>query len=103
MNRYDFYFQQLVLSSELDEAWDAAEQADHNLVLDQAIVGINSGLNVLEAAVPNLTVQVSIGRAYDQMGQRVFNPATQIVDLSGSIPVGPGNQRYASVFNLLDS
>jgi hypothetical protein len=97
LNRYNFYFKQLVGESDLDGAFDKAEAADHAIITDQGVFGIMSGLNVAEVGVPNLTVDVSIGRGYDQQGRRILNPATQNVDLSSVLPLGGGNLKWVSV------
>ena len=97
MQRYDFYYGQLVRQADLDDAFDGAEQADRYLMIDTGAVGINSGLTVAEAAIPNLTVQVAAGPCYDQQGRRTNVPSSQIFDLSASMPVGGGNDRVASV------
>jgi len=97
MQRFDFYFGQLVRQEDLDNAFDGAENADRAIVTDQGIAGINAGLAVTPSAVPNLQVEVSGGRGYDQQGRRIFVGATQTVNLADALPVGAGNQRYVAI------
>jgi len=104
MDRRDFYFQQLVTEADLDEVFELAEAADHNYVIDNGLVGVYFGLDVAEAGVPNLTVQVSAGAAYDQTGQRIAVPSTQIVNVAvdsnavSTTVAGVGNSKIISVY-----
>lgn len=104
MDRRDFYFQQLVTEADLDEVFELAEAADHNYVIDNGQVGVYFGLDVAEAGVPNLTVQVSAGAAYDQTGQRIAVPSTQIVNVAvdsnavSTTVAGVGNSKIISVY-----
>ena len=59
----DWYFQQLVTEADLDLAFTNMQAADQNYVIDNGQVGVYFGLDVAEAGVPNLTVQVSAGAA----------------------------------------
>jgi hypothetical protein len=103
-DRVNFYYRQLVTEANLDQAFDLMEEADQNYVVDNGQVGVYFGLAVAEAGVPNLTVQVSAGSAYDQTGQRMAVPSTQIVDLSvdddavSTTVAGGGNTKIVSVF-----
>lgn len=98
MQRYDFYFGQLVNQADLDNAFDGAEQADRDFVADIGSTGINSGLTVSEASgTPNLTVEVASGVGYDQTGRRIRIPSTQTVDLSSFVPSTGGNSRYVTI------
>lgn len=104
MDRRDFYFKMLVSEGDMDEAFDLVEQADRNLVIDGGLVGVYTGLAVAEAGVPNLTVQVSGGAAYDQTGQRTAVVGAQIVPVNvdkdnvSTEVAGVGNSKIISVF-----
>lgn len=96
-NRKDFYYGQLVTQADLDEAFDYVEDADRALMVDHGFVGISQGLAVSAQGVPNLTVNVSAGAAYDQLGRRLLVGSTQVVDLTTAQPVGAGASKIVSV------
>lgn len=104
MDRLDYYFRQLVAESELDAGFDHAEAADRAMMVDLGLNGIMSGLGVIQAVAPAISVQVEGGRAYDTLGQRLYVPATQFLSLAldsngVSTAVGsPGNAKVVSVF-----
>ena len=104
MDRRNAYFKQLVSEGDIDEMFDLAEQADRNYVIDNGLVGVHTGLAVVEAGVPNLTVQVSGGAAYDQTGQRTAVVGAQIVNVAvdkdnvTTEVAGVGNSKIISVF-----
>lgn len=106
--RYDFYFRQKVTEAELDAAFDGLEQADFNQIIDADLVGIFSGLDVSEASVPDLTVDVVAGTAYSKQGERIRVGSTQNVDVSqdenstSTNVVGASNSRVISVFIEFD-
>ena len=108
MHRRDFYFRQLVAEGDMDEVFDLAEQADRDYVIDNGLVGVYFGLDVAEAGIPNLTVQVAGGSAYDQTGQRMAIAGTQVVDVSqdsnavSTSVAGGGNSKIISVFLQFD-
>lgn len=109
MDRFDFYFEQLVTQADMDEAFDFAESADQALQSDNGYVGIVQGLEVNEAfPTPNLTADIPAGVAYDQVGQRCFVSGTQNLDLSvdsNSVPTtvaGVGNEKWLSIFIAFD-
>lgn len=103
-NLFDWFFEQLVTSAEMDEAFGNLEIADQQFVSDQDYFGVYNGLGVTQQTVPDLTVQVAVGTAYDQSGQRVRIPSIQNLDLSvdsnssSTAVVGPGNSKWVSVF-----
>lgn len=93
----------------MDDVFDFAENADHQLQNDNGYVGIAQGQEVSEAfPTPNLTVDITLGVAYDQLGQRVFINADQNLDLSvdsNALPTsvaGGGNEKWVSVFAAFD-
>lgn len=104
MDRRDAYFKQLVSEGDIDEMFDLVEAADRNYVIDGGLVGVYTGLAVAEAGVPNLTVQVSGGAAYDQTGQRTAIVGAQIVPVAvdkdnvTTEVAGVGNSKTISVF-----
>lgn len=108
-DRHDYYFRQQVTEAELDEGFEWLEQADWNLVVDQGLDGITSGLGVAEdAGTPDLTVDVAGGTAYSHDGERINVVGTQDVDLSVddlavSTAVGSGgNEKWVSLFVEFD-
>lgn len=107
-DRRDFYFRQKVSEAELDDAFSDLETADRAITSDLDFVGIARGLAVAQQATPNLTVQVSGGVAYDQLGQRLSVPAPQnvncAVDEAGlnTAVVTPGSSRILSIFLEFD-
>jgi hypothetical protein len=104
MQRYDFHFLQKVTEAELDAAFEACEQAEQRTYTDLGMIGVLIGASVDEAAVPNLTVDVSAGVVVDQTGQRIRWSAIQNVDCSvdensaSTAVTTPGNSKILSVF-----
>jgi len=104
MDRFNFYFEQLVGESDMDEVFDFAENADHALMTDNGYIGIVAGLGVTENTVPDLNVIVAVGTAYDQTGQRIRVGSPQTVDMSvdsNSVPTQVavnGNEKWLSIF-----
>ncbi len=103
--RVNFYFRQKVAESELDDAFDYAEQADQAIVIDNALVGVNAGLVVAQrGAGPNLTVDVSAGSAANKDGQRMATSVTTNVNVASdessvsTTVTGAGNSKIISVF-----
>ena len=105
-DRTDFYFRQRVTEAELDLAFSQLENADRNLAADLGIHGVVSGaVPAPHAPVADLTIDLTApGRAYDNLGQRVFFGTGQTVncaiDLAG-IPTdvaSSGNERWVGVF-----
>ena len=104
MDRVDFFFGQPVTEAELDLAFQLAEDADRNFALDIGVVGIADGLVVSEQGPPALSVDVTDGAAYDDLGRRLKAAAAFEVDLSqdsNGLPSEPalgGNERWISIF-----
>ncbi len=105
-DRTDFHFRQRVSEAELDLAFELLEKADRNLAADVGIYGIISGAEPTpHAPVPDLTIDLTApGRAYDNLGQRIFFGSGQTVDCSvdhagipTSVPVA-GQERWLGVF-----
>lgn len=103
-DRYDFFYRQKVTEGELDDAFDALEAADRNMVVDLGFTGVAHGLVVSERDTPGLSVDVSSGAAHDPQGRRIRIASGQVVDLSvdsDGVPTTvstPGNARVVSVF-----
>ncbi|MCP3104537.1 hypothetical protein LZ198_37310 [Myxococcus sp. K15C18031901] len=105
-NRLDFFFRQRVSEAELDLAFAQLEQADRNLASDLGVHGVISGaVPAPHAPVPNLTVDLTAaGRAYDNLGQRIFFGTGQTVDCAvdmSGIPTDvstSGSERWVGIF-----
>ncbi len=104
MNRRTFYPGQVVLAAEVNDAFDQVElgQAQHQT--DNGIVGVQTGLVVTENTVPDLSVLIGTGRAYDSQGRRIANGSTVNLDVSvdsnntSTAVVTPGNEKWISIF-----
>ncbi len=76
-DRVNWYFRQRVTQAEMDEADDAMELADRDLVSDLLGFGFVSSVvapaTVVEQAVPDLTVRANRLLGYDQTGRRLNN------------------------------
>ena len=99
----------LLTEAELDGAFDAAEQADWDIIADAGLIGIASGLDVTQhSPTADLTVDVTSGTAYDPSGKRVRIGSGQTVDLSvdhlsASTAVGAsGNSKVISLYVYAD-
>jgi len=109
MDRLDFYFQQLVLESDLDTGFDQAEQADWFMFEDMSFYGVLAGFAVVEDSPPSLEVTASgPGRSYDKDGKRLAITSDQQVDVSedsGGTPTTvatSGYEKWVSVFLRYD-
>ncbi|NOJ81151.1 hypothetical protein [Myxococcus xanthus] len=105
-NRLDFFFRQRVSEAELDLAFAQLEQADRNLASDLGVHGVISGaVPAPHSPVPNLSVDLTApGRAYDNLGQRIFFGTGQTVDCAMDVSGIPtdvstsGSERWLGVF-----
>lgn len=103
-NRRTYFYRQRVTEAELNAGFQGLEDADRSLATDYGILGVVAGLGVVQAAVPNLTVDVAAGSAYDQQGRRVRVPSTQNLSLAtdfnavSTTVAGVGNEKWLSVF-----
>lgn len=103
-HRLDYYYRQKVTELELDQGFDYLEQADLAQNVDAALVGVCSGLTLVEQAVPDLTMQVAGGVGYDKLGRRLYLSSTQVVNLAvdfnstTTTVSAPGNAKWVSVF-----
>jgi hypothetical protein len=109
-DRTDFHFRQKVTEAELDLAFELLEKADRNLAADIGVYGIISGAEPTpHSPVPDLTIDLTApGRAYDNLGQRIFFGSGQVVDCSvdhagipTDVPVA-GQERWLGVFLRFD-
>lgn len=108
-NQKRWYFEQLVTEGDLNEAFRDLEAADQALITDQSYSGVYQGYSVAQATVPDLTVDIAgASTAYDQFGQRCFNPSLVNLDLSvdsnaaSTAVSNPGNEKWLSVFVQFD-
>lgn len=106
MDLYDFYYRQIVTQSEMDWVFAAAEQADHNISVDDLMTGIVDGLDVSEnGAGADLSVDITSGVAYTSDGARVAE-SEALTNLDCSVDeygvstdvATPGNERWLTVF-----
>jgi hypothetical protein len=104
-DRRNYFFGQQVQEGELDAGFDGLERAIWNLAADLGLVGVSSGGVVTQhAPTPDLTVDVTSVRAYDQQGRRIEFPSTQTPSLatdSNSVStavVNGGNSKIVSLF-----
>ncbi len=109
MDRFDFYFLQLVSEGEIDGAFDRAEFADQAIMGDTGLVGVVQALTVAEHnPTADLTVDAATGTAYDPNGQRMRVPSLQVVDMSvdylsqSTAVVGGGNTNILALFLFFD-
>ena len=109
MDRFDFYFLQLVSEAEIDGAFDRAELADQAIVSDTGLVGVVQGATVTQhAPTADLTVDVLTGTAYDPAGQRMRVPSLQVVDMSvdhlsqSTAVTSGGNTNILALFLLFE-
>lgn len=105
MDRFDFYFLQLVSEGEIDGAFDRSELAQQAIMADAGLVGILQGSAVVEHnPTPDLTVDVPISTGYDSSGQRIRIPSLQVVDMSvdhlaqSTGVLGGGNTNILALF-----
>ena len=109
-DRTDYFFRMKVTEAELDLGFELLEKADRNLAADIGVYGIISGAEPTpHAPVPDLTIDLTApGRAYDNLGQRIFFGTGQTVDCSvdhagipTEVPVA-GQERWLGVFLRFD-
>ena len=109
-DRTDFHFRQKVTEAELDLAFELLEKADRNLAADIGVYGIISGAEPTpHSPVPDLTIDLTApGRAYDNLGQRIFFGTGQVVDCAvdfAGIPTevpSAGQERWLGIFLKFD-
>lgn len=101
MNRYDFYFRQLVSETNLDAAFDDCESALWSLAQDLGLFGVVSGGDLTETSPASLNLNSSQPFvAYDQLGRRIYYGPAQVIDCSQdeggnpTVPTNPGKERW---------
>lgn len=103
MDLRDWFYRQRVSEVELAEGFELAEAADRAIMRDAGIVGVCSG-GTASANGATLSVDLTAGVVYDQLGQRIAWEGTENVDVSrdtsGAVTnvVTPGNERWVSIF-----
>ncbi|MBU1483170.1 MAG: right-handed parallel beta-helix repeat-containing protein [Gammaproteobacteria bacterium] len=109
MKRFDFFYRQRVTEGELDGAFDAVEDAIHDLNVDVGLTGIVSGGVASESSPAALSVDVTGPLvAYDKTGARIYNLGNETIDCSvdengvSTAVAGVGNERWLSIFALFD-
>jgi hypothetical protein len=100
-----YFFKQKVTAPELRVGFEGAENADRNLVADDGVSGVRSGLTVVQHATPaDLTVDVAAGTAYDPSGRRMRVPSLQVVNCAqdsngvSTAVVNSGNSKIVGIF-----
>jgi hypothetical protein len=96
MDRYDFYHGQVVLESELDDAFDDVEDMERELAIESGVTcqadvaatpssaicgGISSGLTVTGVA-GNDFVTVALGKCRDDAGKQITLPVAATVKIT---------------------
>jgi hypothetical protein len=108
MNRRVLYHGQVVTANEINDVFDQVEIADLNDRIDADVLGVQSGFVVSENTVPDLSVKITAGMAYDSDGRRVVNGALVALDLSvdsnnaSTDVVTPGNEKWLAIFAVYD-
>lgn len=103
MNWKEFWFGQLVTDDNANSGLNIVladiKEAIENAVKDMNLDGVHSGLDVTEnSPTPDMTVDISVGVAYDHDGERTPVSPAQSADLSGiTLPAG-GNEKWVSIF-----
>jgi hypothetical protein len=107
MNRYDWYFEQIVSQGEMDQAFDWVGDAISGMASDADYTGIQFGLTAIPTVpLADLNVQiVGPGGGVDKDGERLYSGlALEAVDCSvdeygaPTAVTAPANDRYVSVF-----
>lgn len=98
-DRVEPYYYQEVTEGEVETWHDHFENADQAIVEEHDSWGIMSGMVVAEQGVPDMTVQISDGVAYDENGQRIpLTGGPTTVDLSTYEPAVGGQERWVGVY-----
>lgn len=104
MNRSDFFFRQKVTEGEIDTAFQYAEDADLLGMVDLGFLGAVTGLVASQHVPLGLSVDVTGGAARSPLGERIYVPSTQQINLSTdwqnvSTAVSlAGNSKIVSIF-----
>lgn len=98
MDRSDFYYRQIVTEGEMDQAFDDCENADRDIIemlCKSGGWGVFDGLALTQQTVPDLTLSLSAGTAYDEQGRRIYLSAPTNIDFASL--VDPTNSRRVRV------
>jgi hypothetical protein len=104
VDKYDWRFKQSVTEAEMDQAFDWVEEAQQNFFVDLESDGVFNGMLVTETSPTTLSVDVSFGVGYDDIGRRVLLASGDTVDVSADSnglptePSGGSNERWVSLF-----
>lgn len=109
MDLFNWYFKQLVTAGDMNEGFEKAQEADHDMMSDQGLAGICVGGNASQhAPTADLTVDITAPiAAYDDDGQRIYIPGSagiQNVDVSvdsnsvSTAVASGGNEKIVSIF-----
>jgi hypothetical protein len=129
-DKKNFYYRQQVLEANLDEAFDAAEDAVRDLTYDTDLIartptsskaefgGIMWGFYDEAHIAGGMLLRVSEGVAYDESGRRIHVDATYEIDITndGSTAIGTGGatsggnaidpgtnkERWVTIFAVFD-
>lgn len=100
-----YYYLQPVTDAELRTGFTELEKADRAIITDMNAIGVMANMAVTQNGAGNNTVLVSgLGVAYDKLGQRLYVPSQQTVNVAvDSLNVstdvgGVGNHKIVSVF-----
>lgn len=103
MNKFNWYFKQLVTEGHMDTAFDNAEQADRDITSDFGFLGITVGIDVT-AGTGAKELDVTAGTAYDSSGRRCRLPAPETVTVATDVDGAPitnpgvGNELWVGLF-----
>jgi len=105
MNLRDWYYKQIVTQGDLDEAFEWAEDADREIVMDLGFSGIVSNYTPTETPTPGMAIRVGgPGVAFGKSGERIQLVNTEDVDASvdeygsSTAVASSGNEKYISLF-----
>jgi hypothetical protein len=82
MDRWDFFYKQLVSEADLDESNDWAENAERNFAIDAELTGIFSGGVATQHNPLGLIVDVSACVARDRLGRRLVWGGVEEIDVT---------------------
>lgn len=112
MQRVNFFFEQRVTQSELDEVFDDAEASIWDLMKEAIGFGFLSGAVVAQhSPTPDLSVDAGTFLGYDQLGRRLYLPvglAPEVVNCAldevgaATAVAAPGNEKTLALFVEFD-
>ncbi len=109
MNRLDWYYRQKVTEAELDLGFTYVEDALKFALMINGFHGVIGGMEVTQAVVPDMTVRVAAGAAFDHVGNPIASlsefPSVSVATDYNAVPTAvaaPGNEKYVAVFVEFD-